>query len=96
HGYPLNQQLDRAAGMRLRADLERRGLRFVLGHRPQAIEGERGRVRAVRLDNGRRLPCELLVQAIGIRPRTSLARDCGLALGDNGIRVDDTLQTFDP
>lgn len=102
HDYPLNQQLDSAAGQRLRADLQRRGLHFVLGQRPAAIEeGDgnrqpRGRVAAVRLENGQRLFCDLLVQAIGIRPRTSLARDCGLALGNSGIRVDDTLQTFDP
>lgn len=98
HHYPLNQQLDSAAGQRLRADLQQRGLHFALGQRPAAIEegGGNGRVAAVRLENGQRLRCDLLVQAIGIRPRTTLARDCGLALGGSGIRVDDTLQTFDP
>ena len=34
HGHPLNQQLDAAAGARLRADLEARGLRFVAGGVP--------------------------------------------------------------
>lgn len=100
-GHPLNQQLDADAGVRLREDLERRGLRFVLGRRPVKLEGDEGRtdrghVVAVRLDDGIRLRADVVVQAIGIQPRVDLARDCGLALGDSGIRVDDTLQTFDP
>lgn len=93
--HPLNQQLDPAAGRRLREDLEKRGLTFVLGSRPARIDGD-GRVAAVCLDNGERLPCDIVIQAIGIVPRIGLARDGGLVLGEHGIRVDDTLQTFDP
>ncbi|MBF1800536.1 NAD(P)/FAD-dependent oxidoreductase [Alloalcanivorax profundimaris] len=97
HGHPLNQQLDASAGARLRADLEARGLRFVLNHRPAALESDgRGAVTAVRLDDGRRLPADAVIQAVGIEPRVALARQCGLALGRHGVRVDDTLQTFDP
>ena len=39
--------------------------------------------------------CDLLAYAIGIRPRTDLARAAGLAL-DRGILVNEYLQTSDP
>ncbi|WP_101676064.1 NAD(P)/FAD-dependent oxidoreductase [Alloalcanivorax mobilis] len=99
HGrsHLLNQQLDAVAGARLQRDLQQRGLAFVLGQRPAALEDDgHGKVAAVRLTDGRRLPADVVVQAIGIVPRAQLARDCGLAVGARGIRVDDTLQTFDP
>ncbi|KZY39629.1 hypothetical protein A3754_01400 [Alcanivorax sp. HI0083] len=104
-GYLLNQQLDESAGHRLQQDLEARGLKFVMQARTQSIEGTcleesreeggRGRVAAVHLADGQRLPADYVVQAVGIVPRAELAASAGLTV-NQGVRVDDTLQTFDP
>ncbi|MEP5231187.1 MAG: FAD-dependent oxidoreductase [Alloalcanivorax sp.] len=104
-GHLLNQQLDESAGHRLQQDLEARGLKFVMQARTQSIEGTcleesreeggRGRVAAVHLADGQRLPADYVVQAVGIVPRAELAASAGLTV-NQGVRVDDTLQTFDP
>jgi nitrite reductase (NADH) large subunit len=92
--HVMDRQLDAQAAGLLRTTLEDRGLTFRLGARTARIEGA-GQVEAVLLEGGERLAADLVVVAAGIRPRTGLARDCGLAC-DRGILVDDTLQTFDP
>ncbi len=59
--------------------------------------GENGKLKAVRLENGTELPCELAVLAIGVEPNTDLARAAGLEIGaTGGILVDEYLQTSDP
>ncbi len=95
-GHLLNQQLDESAGHRLQQDLEARGLKFVMQARTQSIEDNgRGVVAAVHLADGQRLPADYVVQAVGIVPRAELAASAGLTV-NQGVRVDDTLQTFDP
>jgi len=51
----------------------------------------------VKLGDGSSVTCGLVVVAIGVRPETRLAKDCGLELGPRGgIRVDSGMQTSDP
>ncbi len=53
--------------------------------------------REVTLGNGDRVPADLVVAAIGVRPESSLARDAGLELGIGGaIAVDGHFRTSDP
>ena len=59
------------------------------------IIGENGHVKALMLDDGTELSCDLLVMAVGIRPNTALAQEAGLATG-RGIHVDDQMLTSDP
>jgi NAD(P)H-nitrite reductase large subunit len=59
------------------------------------VLGRQNRVSAVRLADGRTLPCDLVAYAIGIRPRLDLAKQAGLAV-DRGILVNEYLQTNDP
>ena len=94
HGRIMDRQLDDAAAALLQDALAARGIAFRLAATTAALEGD-GRVAAVRLRDGERLAADLVVVAAGIRPRISLARDCGLRC-DRGVLVDDTLQTFDP
>jgi NAD(P)H-dependent nitrite reductase small subunit len=100
----MDKQLDDEAAQMLRRSMEARGIAFRLAARTEAFEGtnERegegegnGRVAAVRLADGTRIPAELVIVAAGITPRTQLARECGLHC-DRGVLVDDTLLTFDP
>ncbi len=58
------------------------------------IAGKHGRVSAVHLSSGQSLKCDLLAYAIGIRPRTELAKQAGLTV-DRGILVDEFLHTND-
>lgn len=49
------------------------------------------------LDSGRRLPAQLVVVGVGVRPENKLAFDAGLEIGPRGgIRVNDEMQTTDP
>jgi rhodanese-related sulfurtransferase len=48
-------------------------------------------------ESGARLPADLVILAIGVRPETAIARDAGLAIGQRGgIVVDDRMRTSDP
>src|ERR1022692_4331818 len=51
----------------------------------------------VRLKSGQRLPAQLVILGVGVRPENKLAVDAGLEVGPRGgIRVNDYLQTSDP
>ncbi|WP_018150515.1 nitrite reductase large subunit NirB [Leeia oryzae] len=92
----LERQLDKTAGKMLEASLAERGLQFRLQAQTQELLGdEHGRVRAVRFASGEELPAQLVVMAVGIRPNFTLAESAGLTC-DRGIKVNDTMQTFDP
>lgn len=90
----MERQLDPTAGAMLAADLERRGIAVLTSANTEALLGD-GRVEAVRLKDGRELPADLVVMAVGIRPNATLARAMGLACG-RGVIVDDAMRTSDP
>ena len=90
----MERQLDPASAELLAADLRGRGIAVHTGATTQAILGE-GRVERVVLADGRELPADLVVMAVGIRPNIALAKDAGLACG-RGVQVDDTMRTADP
>ncbi len=60
----------------------------------QAFEGDTS-VQRVRTSDGRALVCDFVVVGVGVEPRTELAALAGLTV-DNGIVVDECLQTSDP
>ena len=89
----MERQLDDTAGKLLQKSLEARGIRFEIGaHTEALIPDKDGRVMAIRFKDGRELPADLLVMAVGIRPNTILAESMGLHC-NRGIVVNDTLQT---
>ena len=92
----MERQLDARAAALLRDTLAARGVQVRLSAETEALEGDAdGRVTALRLKGGERLPADLVVIAAGIRPDARLARSAGLAC-NRGVLVNDTLQTFDP
>lgn len=94
-GWPMERQLDAAAGALLARQLGlTRQLRFVMPARSEAIEGS-AQVSALRLADGTRIPCDLVVMAVGVRPNLALAGTAGLRVG-RGIVVDDAMRTSDP
>ena len=93
-GWPMERQLDAAAGAMLARRMGVRGIRFAMPASTVALEGD-GHVQGVRLSDGRLLPARLVVMAVGIRPNTALAREAGLDVG-RGIQVDGGLFSSDP
>lgn len=91
----MERQLDAAAGYLLRNSLEAKGITILCGASSREILGADGHVRALRLEDGTELPCDLLVMAVGIRPGIALAQAAGLAVG-RGIHVDDQMATSVP
>jgi nitrite reductase (NADH) large subunit len=90
----MNQQLDPHAGALLKATLELKGLRILLGTQTAEILGHE-RVEGVRFADGAELPADLVVMAAGVRPNIALAQEAGLHC-ERAIVVDDTLQSYDP
>ena len=91
----MERQLDEAASWLLKCELERRGQTILTGADTGEIVGHDGVVRAVRLKDGREIPADIVVMAVGIRPATALARSAGLEV-ERGIVVDDHMVTSDP
>lgn len=84
---PLARVMGPELGAFIRKVHEEHGVVFHLGTRPRAIDGK-----SVTLDNGERVPAELVVIGVGVRPEVSLAEKAGLAV-DRGVLVDEYLQT---
>lgn len=93
-GHLMERQLDDAAGYLLRKELVSRGIKVLCSSNSKEILGENGKVKALLLDNGTELPCDLLCMAVGIRPSIALAKEAGLAVG-RGVHVDDQMLTSD-
>jgi NADPH-dependent 2,4-dienoyl-CoA reductase/sulfur reductase-like enzyme/rhodanese-related sulfurtransferase len=88
--------LDREMTTPIVATLRDRGVEVLLGESAAAFEPEGSGV-LVALQSGRRLPADLVILGVGVRPENRLAADAGLEVGPRGgIRVDERLQTSDP
>ena len=95
-GRLMNRQLDLTAARLLENALRGRGLDIHTDARLKRLEaGDDGRVGAVHLEDGTRLPADCVVVAIGILPKVALARAAGLEVS-RGIVVDAWLTTSDP
>lgn len=90
----MERQLDAEAAALLKRAIEAKGITVLLEAQTAEIVGE-ARVEAVRLRDGRELPCTLVVMAAGVRPEVSLARAAGLSI-ERGVLVDDRLATSHP
>ena len=74
-----------------------KGANVITGNGVAAFMGEKGKLTAVKLQNGMELSCELAVVAIGVSPNVKLAKEAGLKIGKlGGINVNKYMQTSDP
>jgi nitrite reductase (NADH) large subunit len=90
----MERQLDARAAAMLKRDVERKGVTVLLQAETAAVNGGRA-VEAVVLTDGRVLPADIVVVAVGVRPNAELAASAGLRV-NRGIVVDDRLQTSVP
>jgi NADPH-dependent 2,4-dienoyl-CoA reductase/sulfur reductase-like enzyme/rhodanese-related sulfurtransferase len=75
--------------------MESHGVKVMTNNQVTAFEGE-GRVNGVLTSQGR-LPADLVVLGIGVRPNVELARSAALKIGPTGaIQVDAGIRTSDP
>jgi len=82
----LNTILDEQASLMDEKVIRQAGVAIITGHIVTEISGTQA-VEGIILDNGEVIPCDLVVVAIGVLPRTRLALDAGLKV-NRGIMVD--------
>lgn len=90
----MERQLDAAAGYLLQGAMEARNVDVITKANTKAIFEQNGRAAGVLLDDGRTLPADLVVMAVGIRPNSTLGKAAGLTV-NRGIVVDDEMRTSD-
>ena len=77
-------------------ELASRGVTLILGQSAESLEQSADGL-VVCLNSGQRLPAQLVILGVGVRPENELAVAAGLEIGlRGGIRVNDQLQTTDP
>ena len=86
---PLEHILGQKVGKFVQLLHEEKGVRFHLGAKLRAIHAD-----AVELESGR-LPAEVVVLGVGVKPRTVIAANAGLDV-DNGVIVDSRLRASAP
>jgi NADPH-dependent 2,4-dienoyl-CoA reductase/sulfur reductase-like enzyme/peroxiredoxin family protein/rhodanese-related sulfurtransferase/TusA-related sulfurtransferase len=70
------------------------GVKLALGERVERFEEKDGGVSVV--TDKRAVPADIVILAIGVKPNSALAKDCGLDVGARGgIVVDESLKTSD-
>lgn len=100
-GAQVLAPLDPEMAAQVQAELRKHqvGLRVgrpVVGFEPPG-DGESALASVVVLKDGERLPADVVVLGLGVRPEIKLAREAGLTIGERGgIRVDEHLRTSDP
>ena len=90
----LNTILDEQASLIEEEILRQAEVRIIGGHTVSEVVGK-GSVEGVVLDNGERIPCNLVILAIGVMPRKELAEGSGIRM-NRGIVVDSHMATSHP
>ena len=91
---PLGRLLPTEAGRLLQQALSQAGVRFYFGTSVQAIHAKPQGLQA-ELADGQRLDTDVVLSAVGLRPRLALAQAAGLQTA-RGIAVNRQLQTSQP
>ncbi|WP_404344973.1 nitrite reductase large subunit NirB [Vreelandella venusta] len=93
----MPMQVDSEGGELLKEKIEALGVQVLTERATQRIEpGDTSRLRMVFQDD-KVLETDLIVFSAGIRPQDTLARECGLTIGERGgVVIDDQCRTNDP
>ena len=93
-GWCLPTLLPEPCGHAVQRALEDKGAQFHFGALAKAVY-HAGDGYRVELDNGDAIEADLVLSAVGVRPRTTLAEAAGIAVG-RGIKTDRCLRTNAP
>lgn len=89
--------LDPEMAVPLMEHLASAGIQLHLGDGLARIEAREAAGLVVVAESGSRLPADLVILAIGVKPETTLAKDAGLDIGPRGgVVVDRQMRTSDP
>jgi NADPH-dependent 2,4-dienoyl-CoA reductase/sulfur reductase-like enzyme/rhodanese-related sulfurtransferase len=89
--------LDPEMAVPLMEHLAAKGIQLQLGDGLARIEARDGGGLIVVAESGARLPADLVILAIGVKPEIMLAKDAGLEIGPRGgVNVDAQMRTSDP
>ncbi len=92
----LLSTLDAEMSCMLEDELVANGVKLQLNNGVSEIKHDSGK-HTVILQDGTRIPAELIVMSVGVKPNTGLAVGAGLELGRcGGIKVDENLRTSKP
>jgi NADPH-dependent 2,4-dienoyl-CoA reductase/sulfur reductase-like enzyme/rhodanese-related sulfurtransferase len=90
---PLDPEMARLA----ERYMVRRGVQLELSNGVAGFEQTAGGALEVVTASGKRLPADIVILAIGVRPETALAKMAGIEIGERGgMRVDEQMRTSDP
>ncbi|MCE1203187.1 MAG: FAD-dependent oxidoreductase [Holophagaceae bacterium] len=93
-GYMVRRMMDATASGLLRSWCEAKGVKILTHTQPTGLTSEGG-VLQVALANGRVLPADIYLSAVGVDPNLDFLEGSGIALGQ-GILVDANLQSNVP
>jgi NADPH-dependent 2,4-dienoyl-CoA reductase/sulfur reductase-like enzyme/rhodanese-related sulfurtransferase len=89
--------MDRELGVMVAQELEHNGVKAITGIGVSAVGVDEAGQKVVTLSDGRKIPADLVLFSVGVRPELSLAKQAGLAIGPSGgLLVDEHLRTSDP
>ncbi|HGE70711.1 TPA: NAD(P)/FAD-dependent oxidoreductase [Candidatus Poribacteria bacterium] len=91
----LSPVLDETAAGLIQKVIEQKGIKVMTNHTISEIVGENGKVKGVLLDKGERIDCDIVIIAIGVRPRVDLVKDTPIKI-NRGIVVDKNMRTTVP
>lgn len=88
--------LDFSIASLVHQQLLQQGVILHLGKSVSGFERKNGSIE-VKLKSGETIPADIVLLSIGVRPKTELARQAGLEIGETGgIKVDEYLRTSQP
>ncbi len=94
--YLLAASMDREFGNKACEILEAKGAKVLLNNKVKSILGNRT-VDGIELENGEKIPADMVIVSVGSRPNLELAEKFGLDYNPvHGILVNEYLRTSDP
>ena len=89
--------LDPEMASHVQIELKKHGVRLELSNPVERFEDAESGASVAVLANGTRIPADVVIVGVGVRPESKLARDAGLEIGTSGgVKVNSRLQTSDP
>jgi NADPH-dependent 2,4-dienoyl-CoA reductase/sulfur reductase-like enzyme/rhodanese-related sulfurtransferase len=93
--YILPALLDKEMALLVEEYLKEKDVKVLTSSKVTEILTNGGRVKGVKVNGTKEIPCDLVLMAVGVRPNIDLALDAGLEVGKFGIKVDEYLRTSD-
>lgn len=91
---PLPRDLDPKMGTFIIEKLDELGIKNYFGKGIDRINGKEW-IESVEIA-GETIPCDIVVMAVGMRPRVQQAEECGIIVNRNGIVTDERMETSIP